>query len=132
MTATGYIVPNQANSIRKINGETKEEREVFYEMERSIIGERYYVPIDIERCSGLIRMLSIQYELETPKVTFNGRTRNFCYWAKPHLSFIRRDLIMGTAIHEMAHYIENSICKNKKHNDQLMKRISELWNYIDS
>lgn len=115
----------------KINGETKEERETFYAIERSMVGDRYYITIDKEKCADLIRILSIQYKLESPKVTFNGRTRNFCYWVKPHLSFIERDLILGTAIHEMAHYIENNTCRNRKHNEQLMDRILELWNHID-
>ena len=115
----------------KINGETKEEMEAFYEKERLYLGDRYFVTIEKDKCLTLIRTFSIHYGLETPKITFNGRTRHLCYWAKPHLSFIGYELFLGVVIHEMAHYVENSLYKNRKHDDRLMGRILELWKLFD-
>lgn len=79
----------------------------------------------------IIQHLSNHYELDCPKVTFKGKRRHICYWAKPHLSFIRDQLTRGVVVHEFAHYLENIRNGNRKHNPQLLSRIVEIWRFID-
>ena len=109
---------------------TKKDQE-FYDKEPQVIGPRYYVRVTPDQVRGLVRTFSIHYGLEVPEVTFKGRIRHICYWAKPHLSFVEQNVTLGVVIHEFAHYVERGNPKTRGHTPQLMARILEIWRLYD-
>lgn len=91
------------------------------------------MPIDQGFIEAFIKDVCIENSLPIPTISFKGKRRNFCYWEKDRLIYVYHNCVCaGIVAHELAHYLESRLKKNRRHNDELLIRISGLLDRIIS